>query len=141
MRRANQQNGNEQQKTALEERNAAQEPTHKTEPEEQREGESISETRRPSLSKSGGQHERCEKAAEEKVREERLKAAGLKARCGCKLQQQTVGAIRLYVSTAIFANFSDNLQRKPLRPTPTRRVALVSRIHQIISPQTNIVEA
>ena len=73
MRGANQQSGNEQQQTALEERNTAQEPTHKIESEEQSEGESINETRRPSLSKSGGQHERREKAAEEKVEEERLK--------------------------------------------------------------------
>lgn len=47
-------NGNEQQKAALEKRKTAQKPTHKTEPEKQSAGESISETRWPSLSKSGG---------------------------------------------------------------------------------------
>jgi hypothetical protein len=54
----------------LEQRKAAQKPTHQTEPEKQSERENIGEMRRPSLSKSGGQHERREKAAEAKIEQE-----------------------------------------------------------------------
>jgi len=64
--------GNEKQKNALEESKAARKPTHKIEFEKQSESESVSETRRPALSKSGGQHERRQKAAETKVKEETL---------------------------------------------------------------------
>jgi flagellar hook-basal body complex protein FliE len=53
----------------LEKGEAAEKPAHKTYPEKQNQSESISETRRPSLSKSGGQHERRQKAAEEKAQE------------------------------------------------------------------------
>jgi hypothetical protein len=61
--------GNQEEKGALEERIPAQEPTRKTEREKQSGSESIGQTRRPSLSKSCGQHERCEKAANRKVEE------------------------------------------------------------------------
>jgi len=65
-------NNNETQKTALEETRASQKPAHKIKREEQSQSESIGKTRRSPLSKSGRQHERGEKAEEEKVEEESL---------------------------------------------------------------------
>jgi len=47
-------NGNKKEKRPLEKKSAAQEQTRKTEREEQSEGESSGEARRPSLPKPGG---------------------------------------------------------------------------------------
>ncbi len=69
---ANHESGNEEENPALEEKRATQEPPYKIESEEQSAGKSISETRRPSLSKSGGQHERRQKTAERKIKKQTL---------------------------------------------------------------------
>jgi hypothetical protein len=71
MRETFQIGGNEEKKTAVE-KSTAQEPAHKTKPEKQVEGESVGQTCRAPLSKSRGQHERRQKAAEARVREQTL---------------------------------------------------------------------
>jgi hypothetical protein len=62
-------NGDEEQNAALEETGASQAPAYEVKQEEQSKSESIRETRRSSVSKSGRQHERGKKAAAEKVEE------------------------------------------------------------------------
>jgi hypothetical protein len=65
-------NGNEEEKAALEERNTPQESAHETDSKEQGAGKSLGKTRGTFLSKSGGQHECGEKATKRKIAQEAL---------------------------------------------------------------------
>jgi hypothetical protein len=56
----------------MEDKRAAQESPYKIEPQQQSYGESVSETRRPSLPKPGGQYESGQTTAETKVEKETL---------------------------------------------------------------------